>query len=96
MCGEGGKKLVEKYGFTHWFINAVVFAQNFALDLHGNLHEFLHNISTLTIDTLLNFLDLVTEVKVEFEVFFNFLNAMHDCGMVFDANFSGDFGGTET
>ena len=49
----------------------------------------------LVIDFLLNFGDLVAKDKVETEVLVDFLDAMHDGGVVFDANFGGDFGGAE-
>ena len=38
---------------------------------------------------------MVTENKIELEVVFNFFDTMHDGGVVFDADFGGDFGGTE-
>lgn len=65
------------------------------------MHDVLHGISTflvvcLAINTLLYFFDLIAELEIELEIFFYFLDAVHDGGVIFDANFIGDFGGAET
>ena len=39
---------------------------------------------------------MVAKSKIEFEVLFDFFDAVHDSGVVFDADFGGDFIGTET
>ena len=49
----------------------------------------------LAIDFLLDFFNLITEIEIEFEVLFDFFDAMHDGGVIFDANFDGDFGSAE-
>ena len=49
----------------------------------------------LAIDFLLDFFDLVAEVKIEFEFLFDFFDAVHDGGVIFDADLDGDFGGAE-
>ena len=49
----------------------------------------------LAIDFLPDFFDLVTEREVEFQVVFDALDAMHDSGVVFYADFGGDFVGAE-
>ncbi len=49
----------------------------------------------LVIDFTPNFFDLIAKGKIKLEVTFDFINTMHDGTVVFDANFSGDFGGTE-
>ncbi len=70
--------------------------------MHGDLHEVLHIISTLlyieyilAIDFFLDFFDLVTKGKIEFEVLFDSFNAVHDGSVVFDADFGGDFVGAK-
>ena len=47
----------------------------------------------LTIDFLLDFLDLVAEDKVELEIGFDFFDAMHNGGVVLDADLYSDFVG---
>ena len=72
--------------------------------MHGVLQGDLHMVSTclmmrwesLSIESLLDFGNLVTEDEIEFKVLVDFLDAMHDGGMVFNANFDGNFGGAET
>ena len=49
----------------------------------------------LIIDFLLDFGDLVAEDEIKTEILIDFLDTMHDGGVVFDADFGGDFGGTE-
>ena len=78
------------------------FARTFAVDLRKDFQMVLHTISTyiicsegLAIDFLLDFLDLIAEGEVEFELLSNFFNAMHDGGVIFDTDFIGDFGGAE-
>ena len=71
------------------------FEQNFAPEIHKVLQGDLHKISTLTINTLLDFFDLVAEDEVELEILFYFFNAVHDGGVVLDADFGCDFIGTE-
>ena len=39
---------------------------------------------------------MVAKSEIELEVLFDFFDAVHDGGMVFDADFGGDFIGTET
>lgn len=60
----------------------------------------MHGISTfwyrLVIDFLLDFGDLVAKDKVETEVLIDFLDAVHDGGVIFDTNFGGNLGGAET
>ena len=60
----------------------------------------MHGISTfwyrLVIDFLLDFGDLVAKDEVEAEVLVNFLDAVHDGGVIFNADFGGNFGGAET
>ena len=97
---ERKEKLVEKASFAHKGCDVVNFAQKFTRELHGDLHVDFHIISTfwwywiifLTINTLLDFFDLVAESKIEFEVFFDFLNTMHNSGVIFDTYFGSDFG----
>ena len=50
----------------------------------------------LIIDFLLNLGDLVAEDEIKAEILVDFLDTVHDGSMVFDADFGGDFGGTET
>ena len=66
--------------------------------MHGVLHEISTNsvYIELAIDALLDFFDLVAEGEVEFEVFFDFLDAVHDSGMVLDADLGGYLSGAET
>ena len=45
----------------------------------------------LAIDFFLDFFNLVAEGKVELKVSFNFFDAMHNGGVIFDANFVGNF-----
>lgn len=77
------------------------FARNFAGDLHGVFQIVLHVISTiwtnflLAIDFFLDFFDLVAQCKIELEIFFDFFDAVHDGGVIFDADFGGDFVGAE-
>ena len=83
-------------GFTHWVGVSNFFTQSFACELHRVFQKFLHEISTqLAIDALLYFSDLVTEDEIEVEVLVDLLNTMHNSGVILDANFGGDFGGTE-
>ena len=49
----------------------------------------------LIIDFLLNLGDLIAEDKIKTEVLVDFFDAMHDGGVVFDADFGSNFGGTE-
>ena len=49
----------------------------------------------LVIDFLLNLGDLVAENEIKTEVLVDFLDTMHDGGVIFDADFGGDFGGAE-
>ena len=64
------------------------------------MHGVLHGISTfwyrLVIDFLLDFGDLVAKDEVETEVLVDFLDAVHDSGVILDADFGGNFGGAET
>ena len=74
------------------------FAQSFALNLHVVLQRVLHVISTtwdfgLGIDFLLNLGDLVAEDEIKLEVLVDFLDAMHDGGVIFNTDFGGDLGG---
>ena len=45
--------------------------------------------------TLLDFFDLIAEGEIEFEIFFYLFDAVHNGGVIFYTNFSGDFIGTE-
>ena len=62
----------------------------------------LHGISTflvvvrLVIDFLLDFGDLVAEDEVKTEVLVDFLNTMHDGGVIFDTDFGGYLGSTKS
>ena len=64
------------------------------------MHGVLHGISTfwyrLVIDFLLDFGDLVAKDEIETEVLVDFLDAVHDGGVIFDADFGGNFSGAET
>ena len=74
------------------FLALVRFARKFTRVLQVDLHGVLHRLS---IDFLLDFFDLVAEGEVKFEVLFNFFNAVHNGGVVFNADFGGDFIGAE-
>lgn len=101
VCGLKVGKWWENGGFTQRVVVSKKFAQSFTILIHGVLHEVLHGISTLfivvglVIDFLLDFGDLIAEDKIETEVLVDLLDAMHDGGVVLDADFGGDFGGTE-
>ena len=70
------------------------FARGFTRSFAQVFHRMGKNREILAIDGLLNFLYLVTESKVKFEVVFDFLDAVHYGGMVRDADSGGNFGGT--
>ena len=92
---ERMEKLVGKWSFTHLNTFVANCTQFFTRKMHEYLHGDLHGFSTLTINTLLDFFDLVTQDEVKFEVFLDFFDAVHNGGVVFNADFGGDFGGTE-
>ena len=48
----------------------------------------------LAIDLLLDFVNLIAQGEINPQVVFDFGNTMHDGGVILDANFAGDFGGT--
>lgn len=82
------------------FMNRKRFAQKFARILRRVLQVVLHWISTiwvilLSINFSFDFFNLIAESEVEFEIFLDFLNTVHNRGVVFDTNFGGDFISTE-
>lgn len=97
MVGNAVEKCVIRSGKHKLFASLKLnqfFIQSFALRIRRDLHWVLHNISTLTIDLSFYFFNLITEGEVKFEIIFDFINTVHNRGVVFDANFGSDFGGT--
>ena len=96
-------------GFTRVDEGRRSFALSFAISLHRVFLVDFHMISTfwaiwvnlgakiveLAIDFLLDFVKLFTEEEIEFEVVIDFFDAMHNGGVIFDADLGGDFVGAE-
>lgn len=71
------------------------FTRSFTKDLHGVLHKICTElVGQLSIDGLLDSLDLVAEVEIEFEIRLDFADAVHNGSVIFDTNLAGDFGST--
>jgi len=95
------EKAVNKFVFFTLILVDKFFTQSFALEIHGLLQKVLHWFSTkwinflLAIDFLLDFFNLVAERKIQFKIFLDFFYAMHDGGVIFNANLGSDFVSTE-
>ena len=91
-------KVGEKVGNSEKWTIFLWFTQRFATDLRMDFNVDLHVISTflnkLAINALLNFCDLVAKGEIEFKVGFDFFNAVHNGGVILDANFTRDFSST--
>ena len=94
--GKVGGKRVLYTGFWVFKIFAQKFTRVLRVDLHGVLHKFSRILVDLAIDFLLDFFDLVTKSEIKFEVLFDFFDTMHNSGVIFDADFGGDFISTKT
>lgn len=106
---SGGKVEVEKWeswwesrGFTHEGDCIKVLHRFFTRDLHGDFHEGLgrfpqdfHRIKFLFIEVTPDFFDLAPEFEIGFEVVRDFFDAVHDGGVIGDADFGGDLIGAE-
>ena len=46
--------------------------------------RLLHKFSTLTINLLLNFIDLGAQIKIQFNIFLDFFNTVHYCSVIFN------------
>ena len=103
---ENGVKKLEKLGekvgiFTSLTRLLNVFTEKFAKNTQSFeevFTQFFHifcSIGLLSIDFLLDFFDLVAEDEIKFEVLLDFADTMDDSGVVFYADFGGDFIGTK-
>ena len=88
---ESLKKAVGNDCFTHKIVDGLKNPQSFTNDLHLVFSIVLHWISTLAINLLLDFFDLVAEDKVEFKFVFDFFNTVHNGGVVLYTYLGGDF-----
>ena len=94
---------MEIVSFARWEYKDNRFSQKLAQDLHKVLHGVLHRFSTkmgvlmnLAIDFFLDFFDLVAKGEIKLEIIIDFLDTMHDGGMVFDTDFASDFIGAKS
>lgn len=93
IVGRGGKS-GGKVEFCTERINKLFFEQKNTRVLRRDFSRVLHEFCTiLAINLLLDVFYLIAQGEVEFEIGFDFFNTMHNGGVVFDADFGGNFGG---